>query len=300
MNNPQDSLDEKYRAVLPVEDSAFLAEGWTPAKKATPAKKQAQVPQIPKKSPAPERKEPVEAVPQVDPNTLAPAGNDKTSPAHAAVAAVEARFLEVAGLTGDLRHFPIDGDRDLRQLPIDKTNDLQVKTDKSKSDRHGEVFTPLWLVDQMIERVANAELKDQSKTTMDLCSGYGQFSLRLLRRKLNLLGARFNVDRFLGETHAFVELQAGSCFKLLYIFGTGIRLCIGDAAKMGQLPDAAETGIWVWCQADSKWKDMTAKIIKKFNKTMEGGYGPDKAEKFEDWFEGLQARKNSGGRSGAV
>lgn len=282
MNDPLDLFGE--------EDRAFLAGGGARAtNKKTPAKKQAQVPQIPKKSPAPERKELVEAAPQVDPNTLAPAGNDKTSPAHAAVAAVEARFLEVAGLTGDLRHFPID-----------KTNHLQVKTDKSKSDKHGEVFTPLWLVDQMIERVANAELKDQSKTTMDLCSGYGQFSLRLLRRKLNLLGARFSVDRFLGETHAFVELQAGSCFKILYIFGTGIRLCIGDAAKMGQLPDSAETGIWVWCQADSKWKDMTAKIIKKFNKIMEGGYGPDKAERFEDWFDGLQARKSGGGRSGSV
>ena len=274
MKIPQGLLDEG--------DSAFLDEGGALAKKTTPAKK------VPAKSakPTPEDR-PEEAAPQVDPNTLAPAGNDKTSPAHAAVAAVEARFLEVAGLTGDLTHFPI------------KIH-LQVKTDKSKSDKHGEVFTPLWLVDQMIERVANAELKDQSKTTMDLCSGYGQFSLRLLRRKLNLLGARFNVDRFLGETHAFVELQAGSCFKLLYIFGAGIRLCIGDAAKVGQLPDAAETGIWVWCQADSKWKDMTAKIIKKFNKIMEGGYGHDKAEMFEDWFEGLQARKNSGGRSGAV
>ena len=64
---------------------AFLDEGGALAKKTTPAKK------VPAKSakPTPEDR-PEEAAPQVDPNTLAPAGNDKTSPAHTAVAAIEA------------------------------------------------------------------------------------------------------------------------------------------------------------------------------------------------------------------
>ena len=271
------------------EDYGGFLKGEVTSKTAAPATKKAAVTKkvAPKSKRAntPAAETEGQDLPQVDPNSLAPSSTQEDSPAHAAVAAIEARFLEVAGLTGDLAHFPID-----------KSNHLQVKTDKSKSDRHGEVFTPLWLVDQMIERVANADLKDQGKTTMDLCSGYGQFSLRLLRRKLKLLGAQFSIDKFLGGTHAFVELQAGSCLKLLYIFGTGIRLCIGDATKLGLLPDSAETGIWVWCQAGSCWKDMTAKITKKFNRILEGGYGPDKAEEFENWFEKLQARKSRGGR----
>lgn len=281
MRDPLDYLDEDYGAYL---DSKVHTKEATHARTKKVGK-----PAAPVTKPGNADNQRVEEVEtKVDPNSLAPDKGDKASPSHKKVAEIEVRFLEVAGLTGDLTHFPID-----------KSNHLQVKTDKSKSDKHGEVFTPLWLVDQMIERVSNAELKDQGKTTMDLCSGYGQFSLRLMRRKLKLLGDKFDLDRFLGETHAFVELQAGSCFKLLYIFGTGIRLCMGDATKMGQLPDDAETGIWVWCQADSKWKDMTAKIIKKFNKIMEGGYGPDKAERFEDWFDGLQARKSGGGRGEA-
>jgi len=150
---------------------------------------------------------------------------------------------------------------DLSIYPLDKhSKGMQVRTDKNKSAEHGEVFTPLWLVDSMLERLSNASWKDQSLTTEDLCSGYGQFTVRMLRKKYEVLKERFDIKKFLMETHLFVECQPNSCFRLLYIFGRNIRLLIGDASKKGLLPDDAEVGVWVWSDVQDKWYDGTVRI----------------------------------------
>lgn len=233
------------------------------------------------------QKKPVEEVPVIttDPESLAPPAKDShKSEAHKKVAEIEKRFLKVANLTGDLSKFPID-----------QSCHLQVKTNKSKSDEHGEVFTPLWLVDQMVERISDEEIRRQGLTTMDLCAGYGQFTLRLLRKKVSLLGGRFKVDALLEDTHAFVELQPSSCYKLLHIFGQGIRLCIGDASKLGDIPDEAEKGIWVLCEKSGKWKDMTSRVQRVYNEIENGSrYARksinEKAERFETIFKRMQKK----------
>jgi len=164
---------------------------------------------------------------------------------------IESRFLKSSGLNVDLSVYP---------LP--KSDNHQVTTNKEKSDKHGEVFTPLWLVDEMLERYD--EWEDQEKTTHDLCAGYGQFSIRMLRKKYCVLGERFDLDKFLTETHLFSELQPNSCFHLLYTFGTDIRLLIGDIMQIGKLPDSAERGIWVGFENEEEkkydWYDKTEKI----------------------------------------
>ena len=128
----------------------------------------------------------------------------------------EERFKEVTKLTGDLSVFPLT-----------KETHLQVKTDKDKSDEFGEVFTPLWLVDEMLGRVSDFDWKLKKKTTMDLCAGYGQFTIRMLRKKYSLLGEDFNFKQFKNTTHYFNEFQLSSSFKLLHIFGRAINLFIG-------------------------------------------------------------------------
>lgn len=151
---------------------------------------------------------------------------------------------------------------DLSIYPLDKhSKGMQVRTDKNKSAEHGEVFTPLWLVDSMLERLSNASWKDQSLTTEDLCSGYGQFTVRMLRKKYEVLGDRFDIKRFFQETHLFVECQPNSCFRLLRVFTASIRLLIGDASKKSLLPDKAERGIWVWSEVCGAWYDRTKDII---------------------------------------
>lgn len=175
---------------------------------------------------------------------------------------IESRFLEVSGLEIDLAKFPLIKNPKF-ELAGEYKN-YQVKTDKEKSDKHGEVFTPLWLVDEMLDWVDNRTWKDQDLTTEDLCAGLGQFSIRMLRKKYDLLGEDFLIDKFLEETHLFSEFQLESCKKLLYIFGD-IRLLIGDASQRGKLPEEAEKGVWVFNGENTFLinEDTWDKIIKK-------------------------------------
>jgi len=150
---------------------------------------------------------------------------------------------------------------DLAQYPLNRNTNQQVPTDKGKSDMHGEVFTPLWLVDKMLDGIDNKVWGDQTKTTEDLCAGYGQFTIRILRKKYSVLGEKFKINKFILETHSFVELQPSSCYRLLYTFGPKIRLLIGDASYKSKLPDEAEKGSWVWSEAKEKWYDKTEGVI---------------------------------------
>lgn len=171
---------------------------------------------------------------------------------------IEKRFLESTNLNVDLSKYPLVENVDLSHPPIENH---QVTTNKEKSDKHGEVFTPLWLVDYMLDKHENWQ--DQDMTTEDLCAGYGQFSVRMLRKKYSVLKEEFLVDKFLRETHLFSELQPSSCYRLLYTFGCNIRLLMGDVTQRCKLPDEAETGVWVY-RVD-KWRDETEQVKKLFD-----------------------------------
>lgn len=192
---------------------------------------------------------------------------------------IEERFKEVSDLEGDLNCYYLT-----------KENHLQVKTNKEKSDKHGEVFTPLWLVDKMLDQFKLSDWRRHNLTTFDLCSGYGQFTIRMLRRRYLYLqesGKSLNIPEVLSEYHLFAEIQPGSCFRLLYIFGNKIRLLIGDVSEMGSLPDNAEHGIWVYNKG--RWEDRTEIVLTLFNKYNKKEFGSvsDRADAFERKFNSL-------------
>ena len=192
----------------------------------------------------------------------------RKSPVKEKLELIESKFLESTNLNIDLSIYPL----------IKNDEQHQVITNKEKSDKHGEVFTPLWLVDEMLERYDCWE--DQEKTTEDLCSGYGQFTIRMLRKKYAVLGEKFDIDKFLKETHLFSEIQPSSCFRLLYVFGTDIRLLMGDVMQRAKLSDEAETGICVLVGAE--WQDKTNKIkylFKKYNRNRLIGENADSFER---------------------
>lgn len=172
---------------------------------------------------------------------------------------IESRFLQVAQLEGDIASFPLT-----------KENHLQVTTDKDKSNKFGEVFTPLWLVDEMITRISDYDWKNPNLTTLDFCAGYGQFTIRMLRKKFSVLGDDFDVYKFLKSypdeirkkpaTHSFSELQLSSAYKLLFIFGTRINLFIGDSKMLNILPDYTK-GIWFYCNKSKDWIECTDKVM---------------------------------------
>lgn len=154
---------------------------------------------------------------------------------------VEERFKVVCGIGGDLSHYPLTS-----------KDDIQFETDKDKSREFAEVFTPLHIVDQMLYCVPQ-----MSKDThnLDLCSGYGQFTIRMLRN-LYLKHRGLNILKYLKEHHYFAELQLSSCFKLLWTFTTDINLYIGDALKLNKLPMNAK-GIWYYLEDLDQWINVT-------------------------------------------
>ena len=153
----------------------------------------------------------------------------------------ENRFKEISGI-----------DIDLTKDLIKKTDfDVQqTKTNKQKSDEFGEVFTPLYLVDLMIE--LKFPILTSTSTTCDLCAGYGQFTIRLMRKLYNRL--HINIEEWLEKYHTFTELQLESCAKLVYIFGPNINLYVGDSRNL-KYAKASEYGILFFDEKEKQWKN---------------------------------------------
>jgi hypothetical protein len=137
---------------------------------------------------------------------------------------IEARFKEMLEFPEDL---------DMTKFPLLKGGDVKVKSSTTKVKKYGEVFTPLWLVDKMIllptkgNVQAAGEKLYNSVAPMDLCAGYGQFTVRMLRCMTNTI-ENFDPREWL-KKHTFSELQEESVKNLLYIFGNDINVFIGDA-----------------------------------------------------------------------
>ena len=94
---------------------------------------------------------------------------------------IEKRFKKLTGATENLASFPL------------KPGASNIEINKNKSKEFSEVFTPLWLVDKMIKQV---DIDHANVQTLDLCSGYGQFSLRMMRRMYKLFPF-FDIRKFL-------------------------------------------------------------------------------------------------------
>jgi hypothetical protein len=171
---------------------------------------------------------------------------------------IEARFKEVAGITTDLTKFPLS-----------KEDNQQTETDKHKSNTYGEVFTPLWLVDEMLLKLDTIEISAgekifKAKAPIDLCAGYGQFTIRMLRCIYEAMGGAVNIRTWL-KKHSFSELQYESVYKLLYIFGVGTNIYIGDAQFLNTL-DENDKGIFI--HDGKSWINVTKEVKKnKFGQT---------------------------------
>ena len=153
---------------------------------------------------------------------------------------MEKRFKEIA----DLHNI------DLTKSLIRKSDYQiqQVKTRKEKSKKFGEVFTPLFLVDIMI-LMKFKEMTPETKTC-DLCSGYGQFTIRMMRMLYNKF--HMNVEEWLKNIHTLTELQMESCAKLVYVFGPDINLYAGDSLKL-EHSDENDKGILFFNEETKKW-----------------------------------------------
>jgi hypothetical protein len=87
-----------------------------------------------------------------------------------------------------------------------------VKSKKRVAD-HGEVFTPEWLVEDMLDTVAHESDRIDSRFLESAC-GSGNFLVKILRRKLVTVQKKFGRSEFERRHHAL--------FGLMCIYGIEI------------------------------------------------------------------------------
>jgi hypothetical protein len=112
------------------------------------------------------------------------------------------------------------GDRAMSNpnLPVE----LLVKSKKRVAD-HGEVFTPKWMVDSMLDLVKDESERIESRFLEPAC-GSGNFLIPVLRRKLRTVQDRFGKSAF--------EQQQYGLLSLMCIYG--IELLGDNAAECRQ------------------------------------------------------------------
>ena len=168
------------------------------------------------------------------------------------ISEIESRFKEVTGL----QHL------DLSVPHFQKSDNQQQKTTKSDFRNFGWVCTPLWLVDEMLEpQIPNLTL---TSTTCDACSGCGQFSIRLMRKLYNKIlemgasdeKANIWIEKvWLPKLHYFTEFQFSNVAKLIYIFGPGINVYVGDSLNMKYAKDA-DKGLLFFNEKRKEWMNI--------------------------------------------
>ncbi len=112
---------------------------------------------------------------------------------------------------------------------------------RSKSDDHGEVFTPFDLITEMVKKIPIDILIDPSKTYFDPCAGKGNFPIILVKALMKTLAKAIpnEADRLkhIIENQIFMaEFQDTSANFIAYHFqmsaGLKVNLYVGDALQM--------------------------------------------------------------------
>ena len=68
---------------------------------------------------------------------------------------------------------------------IEQKIDQASSYNKSKSDKHGEVFTPATLINEMLDQLPNEVWSDHTKTFFDPCAGKGNFPIQIVKRLMD-------------------------------------------------------------------------------------------------------------------
>jgi len=147
----------------------------------------------------------------------------------------------------------------------------QTTTNKQKSKDHGEVFTPLWIVDEMVKEMQEQLGTDDLSTvsTSDCCAGYGAFTIRMLQS----IGNEDRAKRWLHSNHLMTEYQISSALKLVYIFGPGINLIVGDSvAAYEYMKPKRITAVGILFQVDDTFHRYTGTIKRFYNEINEDNW----------------------------
>lgn len=89
----------------------------------------------------------------------------------------------------------------------------QIKSKKRVAD-HGEVFTPLWMVEAMLDLVKDETERIDSRVLEPAC-GSGNFLVRILQRKLAAVQLKFGKSDFERRHYALLALMCTYGIELL-------------------------------------------------------------------------------------
>jgi type I restriction-modification system DNA methylase subunit len=112
---------------------------------------------------------------------------------------------------------------------------------KEKSDKHGEVFTPVELINEMLDQLPSEVWSDKTKTWFDPAAGHGNFHIQVLKRLYNGLKDEVTdeyerVKHIIENQLYFAEYQAESAANIADGFSFEgkfkVNLFVGDTLNM--------------------------------------------------------------------
>ena len=99
------------------------------------------------------------------------------------------------------------------RFPGALTEEVLVKSRQRVAD-HGEVFTPAWLIEDMLNLVKEESERIDARVLEPAC-GSGNFLVPVLRRKLRTVEAKFGTSEFERRHHALLALMCIYGIELL-------------------------------------------------------------------------------------
>lgn len=119
---------------------------------------------------------------------------------------------------------------------------LELSTySKDKSDKHGEVFTPPALINEMLDKLPEEVWSDTTKTFFDPCAGKGNFPIQVVKRLFNGLVDEIPNEeerlRHIVENQVYMaefQPESAQVCRVLFTFGKdfSVNLYEGDTLKM--------------------------------------------------------------------
>jgi type I restriction-modification system DNA methylase subunit len=112
---------------------------------------------------------------------------------------------------------------------------------KEKSDKHGEVFTPPELINQMLNGLPRDVWEDKTKTWFDPCAGKGNFPILILKRLFihlqeHITDHEERLKHIIENQLYMAEFQPHSAYVIDKIFSFKgkykVNLYVGDTLKM--------------------------------------------------------------------
>jgi hypothetical protein len=93
---------------------------------------------------------------------------------------------------------------------MSEVEEVKLVKSRQRIEEHGEVFTPSWLVESMLDLVKDESERIDSRFLEPAC-GSGNFLRSVLERKLNTVKSRYGKNQF--------EMHQQALFALMCIYG---------------------------------------------------------------------------------